>query len=93
MGGGAGHDHDHDDDAVVVFRGVDALLGHVAGHHRSETMREVILDRTCCINDHVADDDDDEDFNLNLFPPAVYQDESCAPLVLLDSALHEHLSV
>lgn len=80
---GSGHDE------LVVYRGVDALLEHVASH-RGEVLGDVVLDRTCCINDRIAGDD--EDFDLNLFPLETEPGSPCAPLAPVDSLMDGYLS-
>lgn len=47
-----------------LFTGTDKYLEHVV-EHRTESSA-IILYKSKCINDHVADDE--EDFDLNLFP-------------------------
>lgn len=49
-----------------VYQGTDILLSHIAEVHRGQGMGDVILYKTKCIADHVADDE--EDFDINLFP-------------------------
>lgn len=49
-----------------VYHGTDVLLSHIAEVHRGQGMGDVILYKTKCIADHVADDE--EEFDINLFP-------------------------
>ncbi|KAK4540869.1 hypothetical protein LTR36_008811 [Oleoguttula mirabilis] len=48
-----------------VYFGTDTYLEHVQ-IHRSQPLGEVMLYKTKCIADHVAEDD--EEFDINLFP-------------------------
>jgi len=49
-----------------VYHGMDYYLDHIASEHRGKPLNEVILYKTGCINDRVANEDDD--FDINLWP-------------------------
>ena len=48
------------------FHGTDPYLNHVSSEHRGKDLSDLVLYKTCCINDSVCDDD--QDFDINLFP-------------------------
>lgn len=49
-----------------VMNGMDMYLDHINKEHRGRVVSEVILYKTGCINDRVADEN--EEFDINLFP-------------------------
>jgi hypothetical protein len=55
-----------------VYHGIDYYLEHVANEHRGQRagMGDVVLYKTGCVMDRVADDG--EDFDINLWPWGVY---------------------
>ena len=49
-----------------VMNGMDLYLDHISKEHRGRVVSEVILYKTGCINDRVADEI--EEFDINLYP-------------------------
>ncbi|RMY76154.1 hypothetical protein D0862_13799 [Hortaea werneckii] len=49
-----------------TYTGTDAYLEHVSKEHRGEVMGAILMYKTRCITERVADDD--EEFDVNLWP-------------------------
>lgn len=49
-----------------IYTGTDAYLDHVSKEHRGEILGAILLYKTRCITERVADDD--EEFDVNLWP-------------------------
>ncbi|KAI7211604.1 hypothetical protein KC333_g7590 [Hortaea werneckii] len=49
-----------------IYTGTDAYLDHVSKEHRGEIMGAILMYKTRCITERVADDD--EEFDVNLWP-------------------------
>ncbi|EME39858.1 hypothetical protein DOTSEDRAFT_91218 [Dothistroma septosporum NZE10] len=52
-----------------VYHGMDYYLEHIVNEHRGRPLGDVVLYKTGCINDRIADDKDE--FDVNLFPMAM----------------------
>ncbi|KAI5361351.1 hypothetical protein Slin14017_G080840 [Septoria linicola] len=49
-----------------VYHGIDYYLDHIIENHRGQRMNDVVLYKTGCIIDRIAEDSDD--FDINLWP-------------------------
>lgn len=52
-----------------VYHGMDYYLEHILNEHRGRALGDVVLYKTGCINDRIADDKDE--FDINLYPMAL----------------------
>lgn len=53
-------------DQPPVLHGTDLYLEHVSQEHRGQTLGDVVLHRTCCVNNRACDNN--EPFDINLLP-------------------------
>lgn len=51
----------------AVYHGEKLYLEHIADEHRGTTFGDVVLYKTCCVNDRVCSEDD-LDWDINLYP-------------------------
>ena len=49
-----------------MYHGVDLYLDHINDQHRGQRLNDVVLFKTGCVNDRIAEDG--EEFDINLFP-------------------------
>jgi hypothetical protein len=56
-----------------LYYGREKYLEHIAQQHRGQVIGDIVLYKLGCVNDRICDDD--EDFDINLYPPGAKEEE------------------
>lgn len=56
----------------TLYYGYEEYLGHIAQEHRGKPMGDIVLYKIGCVNDRICEDD--EEFDINLYPPGLKDD-------------------